>query len=63
MQLSDSMQLTKVVFLLVFSTFKVRKHVWFVNKIQTSKEYFTTFEIIKKNILLNNFMVVMAFIA
>ena len=48
MQLSDSMQLTKVVFLLVFSTFKVRKHVWFVNKIQTSKEYFTTFEIIKK---------------
>ena len=48
MQLSDSMQLTKVVFLLVFSTFKVRKHVWFVNKIQTSKECFTTYVIIKR---------------
>ncbi len=34
MQLSDSMQLTKVVFLLVFSTFKAQKHLYFVNKIQ-----------------------------
>ena len=49
MQLSDSMQLTKEVFQLVFSTFKVRKHVRFVNKIQILKKCFTTFVIIKKN--------------
>ena len=34
MQLSDSMQLTKAVFWLVFSPFKAQKHVRFVNKIQ-----------------------------
>jgi len=48
MQLSDSMQLTKAVFLLVFSPFKAQKYVWIVNKIQTLKKYFTTLAIIKR---------------
>ncbi len=41
MQLSDSMQLTKVVLQLVFSTFKAPKHRCIVNKIQTYSRIFS----------------------